>query len=143
MPHSVETGPCGSRGCYRTAGRGRLRRAPRELAGNGAANPVPPGVSSSMLVRNVPEVPMAQGCEFLERLEAVAAAHPDRPALLTADRAAVSYRELLAAADRLAAELVRGGAGPERLVGIGLGRSAGFVTAVLGCWRAGAAFLPL
>src|SRR5262249_48012976 len=32
---------------------------------------------------------------------------------------------------------------PERLVGIGLGRSAGFVVAVLGCWRAGAAFLPL
>jgi amino acid adenylation domain-containing protein/thioester reductase-like protein len=98
-----------------------------------------------MLVRDVPDVtgaPMADGCEFLERLEAVTAERPDRAALLTAGREAVSYRELLAAADALAAELVRAGAGPERLVGVGLGRSAGFVAAILGCWRAGAAFLP-
>jgi amino acid adenylation domain-containing protein/thioester reductase-like protein len=99
-----------------------------------------------MLVRDVTDVPgatMPQGCEFLERLEAVAAAHADRPAVLTAGRDALTYRELLRAADALAADLADAGAGPERLVGVGLGRSAGFVAAVLGCWRAGAAFLPL
>ena len=31
----------------------------------------------------------------------------------------------------------------EQLIGLGIGRSAGFVAAAVGCWRAGAAFLPL
>ena len=71
---------------------------------------------------------MAEGCEFLERLEAVAAGCPDRAAVLTAGTDAVTYRDLLAGVDRLAGELARAGAGPERLVGLGVGPSAGFVT---------------
>src|SRR5438874_1945598 len=54
---------------------------------------------------------MAEGCEFLERLEAVAAGCPDRPAVLTAGADGVTYRDLLAGADRLAGELARARAG--------------------------------
>jgi amino acid adenylation domain-containing protein/thioester reductase-like protein len=75
---------------------------------------------------------------FLDRLAAITARYPDAPAVLTGGTEAVSYRELLDRADRLAAGLPGGG-----IVGLGLGRSAEFVIAVLACWKAGAAFLPL
>jgi amino acid adenylation domain-containing protein/thioester reductase-like protein len=99
-----------------------------------------------MLVRGVPdvtEVPMTGGCEFLERLEAVAADHRDRPAIITTGADTVTYGELLDRADRLAAVLAGHGAGPETMVGLWVARSVGFVTTALASWRAGAAFLPL
>ncbi|MFG1810664.1 amino acid adenylation domain-containing protein [Streptomyces sp. NPDC049040] len=69
-----------------------------------------------------------------------AAAVRERPgavALSCGDRL-VSYAELDARADELAAGLPRGG-----VVGIRLGRSVDAVAAMLAAWRAGSAYLPL
>ncbi|QEL14664.1 peptide synthetase [Limnoglobus roseus] len=86
---------------------------------------------------------MESGGGFLDRLWEVAAEHPEQPAVITAGTEVVTYRKLLGRADRIAAGLVRAGVRPEQLVGLGLPRSAEFVAAAIGCWRTGAAFLPL
>ncbi|MFI6323036.1 amino acid adenylation domain-containing protein [Nonomuraea sp. NPDC050556] len=56
---------------------------------------------------------------------------------------AVALGDLLAWADGLAARLVELGAGAESIVGISCDRSPAMLAAALGCWRAGAAFVPL
>src|SRR6185369_6466560 len=55
----------------------------------------------------------------------------------------LTYAELLARADRLAAELVAQGAGPEVRVGVCLERTPELVVALLAVLRAGAAYVPL
>ncbi|WP_262418133.1 non-ribosomal peptide synthetase [Streptomyces sp. SP2-10] len=67
---------------------------------------------------------------------------PDAPAL-TDGRRTWTYRELGARADRLAAHLVRRGAGPDRVVALVLPRSMELIAAELAVARAGAAFLPV
>ncbi|MFJ7151874.1 amino acid adenylation domain-containing protein [Streptomyces sp. NPDC100445] len=67
---------------------------------------------------------------------------PDAPAL-TCGTERLTYRELHDRADRLAAELAAAGAGPERLVGLALDRSADLVVAALAVLKSGAAYLPL
>ncbi|MEV4342456.1 amino acid adenylation domain-containing protein, partial [Streptomyces sp. NPDC049590] len=67
---------------------------------------------------------------------------PDAPAL-TDGRRSWTYRELAARADRLAADLVRRGAGPDRVVALVLPRSMELIAAELAVARAGAAFLPV
>ncbi|MEI5101882.1 amino acid adenylation domain-containing protein [Streptomyces sp. PmtG] len=71
-----------------------------------------------------------------------AAAAPDAVAVVDgADT--LTYGELHARADRLAAALARRGAGPETPVAVALPRSAALVVALLGVLKAGAAYVPV
>ncbi|MFJ1993749.1 amino acid adenylation domain-containing protein [Streptomyces asiaticus] len=78
-----------------------------------------------------------------ERFQAQVARTPDAPALLAADGTRLSYARLDAAADRLAAELIGAGVGPERLVALALPRSADLVIAALAVLKAGGGYLPV
>jgi amino acid adenylation domain-containing protein len=77
-----------------------------------------------------------------EQFLARAAAAPDAVAVVCGDMA-VSYGELAVRAGRLALYLRRAGATTESVVGLCLDRGAEMVTAMLGVWLAGAAYLPL
>ncbi|MBY8847763.1 amino acid adenylation domain-containing protein, partial [Saccharothrix sp. MB29] len=67
---------------------------------------------------------------------------PDAPAVLHRDTV-LSYAELDARAERLAAALAHRGVGPERLVGIALPRDERLPVALLGVLKVGAAYVPL
>lgn len=68
--------------------------------------------------------------------------HGEAVALVT-DGATVTYRELLARARQLAADLRARGARPGTFVGVNVNRSADAVTALLGTLLSGAAYIPL
>ncbi|GHF94796.1 MULTISPECIES: non-ribosomal peptide synthetase [Amycolatopsis] len=70
------------------------------------------------------------------------AATPDATAVLFGDTT-LTYAELDARSNRLAALLARHGAGPEQFVALALPRSVELVVAVLAVLKAGAAYLPL
>ncbi len=55
----------------------------------------------------------------------------------------LTYRQLGARSNRLARELIRRGAGPEKIVAIAVPRSGDLVVAALAVLKSGAAFLPL
>ncbi|MFJ4206090.1 amino acid adenylation domain-containing protein [Streptomyces sviceus] len=103
---------------------GRLELlAPEELPPHG---PLPPAAT-----RTLPELWAAQ-----------VAATPRADAVL--DRGSrLTYGELDSRATRLAHRLTALGAGPERVVGIALPRTADLVVAVLAVLKSGAAYLPL
>ncbi|GAA3849312.1 hypothetical protein GCM10022243_14100 [Saccharothrix violaceirubra] len=67
---------------------------------------------------------------------------PDATAVVSGT-ASVSYRDLLDRADRLAAALRGRGVGAEDVVGVSLERGIDLAVALLGVWRAGAAYLPM
>ncbi len=67
---------------------------------------------------------------------------PDRMALQSAERR-LTYRELIGAADRVAAALLAGGAGSERMVAVMIDRSIELPIALLGVMKSGAAFVPV
>jgi amino acid adenylation domain-containing protein/non-ribosomal peptide synthase protein (TIGR01720 family) len=73
---------------------------------------------------------------------AQAAATPDAPAVLFEDTV-LSYAELDARTDELAALLAARGVGPESRVAVALPRSVDFVVAVLAVFKAGAAYVPV
>ena len=77
-----------------------------------------------------------------EAFAAQAARTPGAPAVVSAD-ATLTYAELDARSDRLAASLVRWGAGPETLVALAIPQSADMIVAVLAVLKAGAGYLPL
>ncbi|MGP3910179.1 amino acid adenylation domain-containing protein [Nonomuraea sp. 10N515B] len=67
---------------------------------------------------------------------------PDRIAVV-AGRTRVTYAELYTRAERIAGELRRRGTGPGDSVGVCLDRDDSLIAALLGVWRAGAAYVPL
>ncbi|MFD5514951.1 amino acid adenylation domain-containing protein [Streptomyces sp. NPDC127066] len=75
-------------------------------------------------------------------LEQQAERTPSALAAVT-DTAAVTYAELHAGANRTARELIRRGAGPERVVAVLLDRSVELLTTLLATVKAGAAYLPV
>ncbi|MFC9156620.1 non-ribosomal peptide synthase/polyketide synthase [Streptomyces bauhiniae] len=75
-------------------------------------------------------------------LAAQAARTPDARALVCGERT-LTYAELDAAVNRLARLLIERGAGPERIVALGLPRSLDTVVALFAVLRTGAAYLPL
>ncbi|WP_460366569.1 amino acid adenylation domain-containing protein, partial [Actinocorallia lasiicapitis] len=74
--------------------------------------------------------------------EAQAARAPEAPAV-TCDGATLTYGELNARANRLAAHLIDQGARPGAFVAIALPRSLDLVVAVLGVLKSGAAYVPV
>ncbi|OZM72910.1 non-ribosomal peptide synthetase [Amycolatopsis antarctica] len=86
--------------------------------------------------REVPHAGLA------ELVAAQAARTPGEVALVCADRS-LTYRELDAAADRLANVLAARGVGPERLVAVCLPRTEETVVALLAILKAGGAYLPV
>ncbi|HEX9338927.1 MAG TPA: condensation domain-containing protein, partial [Pseudonocardiaceae bacterium] len=84
----------------------------------------------------------ATAVNVLDLIDARIAAVPDRIAV-ACNGIELSYAELDARANRLAAELRDHGVGPERLVALSLPRVADLVVAVLAVLRAGGAYLPV
>ena len=66
----------------------------------------------------------------------------DATAVVAAD-GSLTFAELTAWADRVAAGLLESGVGPEDLVGVRVGRSCARVAALVGVARTGAAYLPI
>ncbi|WP_188316811.1 non-ribosomal peptide synthetase [Solihabitans fulvus] len=78
----------------------------------------------------------------LDLFEAGVADHPDAVAVV-AGGSRLTYRALDERANRIAHQLVAAGAGPDALVGVCLNRGLDLVPALLGVWKAGAAYVPL
>ncbi|HET9380490.1 MAG TPA: amino acid adenylation domain-containing protein, partial [Streptomyces sp.] len=79
---------------------------------------------------------------LVDLLERTAAHSPDAVAVCDGPRT-LTYRELHESADRLAHELIARGAGPERVVALGMQRSADLIVALLAVLKSGAAYLPV
>ncbi|MFH8388047.1 AMP-binding protein, partial [Kitasatospora sp. NPDC018058] len=82
------------------------------------------------------------GLTLTDLLEQQAVRTPERAALVF-EGAEVSYAELHARADRLAALLTHQGAGPDRLVAVAVPRSIDMLVALLATLKSGAAYLPV
>ncbi|MFJ3448353.1 amino acid adenylation domain-containing protein [Pseudomonas sichuanensis] len=77
-----------------------------------------------------------------QAIEARAAANPEALALIDGEQR-YSYRQIDAWANRIAHQLIAQGVGPEARVGVALPRTAALLAALLGVFKAGAAYVPL
>ncbi len=77
-----------------------------------------------------------------ERFRETAARFPRAVAVTSGDER-LTYADLDAGSDRLAAELRARGVGPESLVGLCMERGAGLIVGILGILKAGGAYVPL
>ncbi|WP_171074417.1 non-ribosomal peptide synthetase [Nonomuraea basaltis] len=75
-------------------------------------------------------------------VESAVTANGPHPAVVCGE-VVISYAEFGARAEEVAEALTRHGAGPEALVAIAMPRVAGAVVAMLGAWKAGAAYVPI
>ncbi|MGW0778602.1 amino acid adenylation domain-containing protein [Streptomyces sp. NPDC002835] len=89
-----------------------------------------------------PAVGFDTGLNVTDLVADVARQDPHRVAVRAPD-GALDFAGLDARANALAAALRQRGAGPERAVGVHLGRSHDLVAALLAVWKTGAAFVPL
>ncbi len=79
---------------------------------------------------------------FLDRFDSVVADHGDRVALVVDGMPVCTYFELNRMAEWIASQL-RPWVGRDTCVGLAMAKSAEFIAAVLGVWKAGAAWVPL
>ncbi|MFE7853266.1 amino acid adenylation domain-containing protein [Streptomyces sp. NPDC057403] len=84
----------------------------------------------------------ARHVTLTELVEAQVARTPDKVAVV-AQGESLTYAELDARAERLAAELAARGVGPETVVSVVLPRTVNVVTALVGVLKAGGAYLPV
>ncbi|MEU3188329.1 amino acid adenylation domain-containing protein [Streptomyces sp. NPDC006923] len=99
----------------------------------------PPELTQARLAGAVREVP---GTTLAAAFEERVARTPDATAVVFGDER-LTYAELDARAESLAARLRDRGAGPERIVAVAVPRSAELMTALLGVLKSGAAYLPV
>lgn len=102
----------------------------------------PPERAKLLVEWNRTESPYPAEHTVHEQFEAQVERTPDSVAVLSGEEQ-MTYRQLNARANRLAAHLRRSGVGPESLVGIVAKRSPDMVVALLGILKAGGAYMPL
>ncbi|MFJ6050452.1 amino acid adenylation domain-containing protein [Streptomyces sp. NPDC092307] len=120
----------------------------RDAAAAGPQAPVgrpdllaPAARDALLLDRNDTDHPIPAGT-VVDAFEHAARLHPEVPAVI-AGADTLDYAALEERANRLARLLIGRGAGPERLVGLALPRTADLVVALLAVLKAGAGYLPL
>lgn len=91
---------------------------------------------------DLPPVLEAPARTFLSRFHFQAQLRPDAPAVTQGGRT-LTYQELDRRSNAVARHLMARGVGSEMLVGVLLDRSPEMLTALLGIWKAGAAYVPL
>lgn len=107
----------------------------QDMTGSVVASPVP-AVAQQTQIRELPERTIA------DLFEEVASAQPNDTALVFGKRR-MTYADLDGEINRMARLLINYGAGPEKIVALGLPRSVDMVVALFAVLRTGAAYLPL
>lgn len=105
-----------------------------DMTGSVVASPVP-AVGRLTQIRDLPERTIA------DLFEEVASTQPNDTALVFGKRR-MTYADLDGEINRMARLLINYGAGPEKIVALGLPRSVDMVVALFAVLRTGAAYLP-
>ena len=97
---------------------------------------------AQLLEWNRTETDYPRSSTIADLFAAQAARTPDAAAVIAQGRT-LTYRDLDESANRLARRLQQLGVGPDKLVGIAMGRSETLVVSLLGILKAGGAYVPL